>query len=329
MNVLLIGSGRWGEKHLRVLRELGATVWVAELSPARREVALRHGVPPDRVVGDYRDALGLVDAVDLVTPADSHREIAGVCLAAGRHCFVEKPLALTSIEGRELALAADQAGLVLQVGHILRFHPVTGAVSAALEAHSIGEVRYATGRISGFKRPRSDVGITHTDAIHYFDLFAYLFAHEPTNVLSYQRDYLRRGLDDMSVTIVNYGAVAAVVETNYFMPGKQRECVIIGESGSLVADFDLGSVVRYTAEHRRRGDTWEAIDVGRDRIPAIGAEPLRAELEAFLAACAGRAPVAVSALDGVRALEIVEAAAQSARLGRAIPLVAHALSEAA
>ena len=77
MNVLLVGLGRWGEQHLRVWRELGATVWVADASPERLAWARRQGLDPSRAAADYREALPDVDAVDIVTPADSHRAIAG------------------------------------------------------------------------------------------------------------------------------------------------------------------------------------------------------------------------------------------------------------
>src|SRR5919197_1770923 len=109
MNVLLTGLGRWGEKHLRVLRALGATIWVADVSAERRAWAIGQGIDAARVVEDYRTALAGVDAVDVVTPADSHLAIARTCLEAGRHCFVEKPLTPTVAEGRELAAAARRA----------------------------------------------------------------------------------------------------------------------------------------------------------------------------------------------------------------------------
>ena len=159
MNVLLIGLGRWGEKHLRVLREIGAIVWVADVLPARLAWAVERGVDARLAVADYRAVLEHVDAVDVVTPADSHLAVAGSCLRAGRHCFVEKPLALTVAEGRELEAIARAAGRVLQVGHIFRFHPVTATLREALDGDRIGSVRYATGRFSGFKRPRTDVEI--------------------------------------------------------------------------------------------------------------------------------------------------------------------------
>src|SRR5947208_16912480 len=98
MNVLLVGLGRWGEKHLRVLREPGATLWAADVSPPRLEWAQRQGVEPRRSVGDYREALAHVDAVDVVTPANSHRAHAGEHLAAGRHRFTAKPRAGTEAD---------------------------------------------------------------------------------------------------------------------------------------------------------------------------------------------------------------------------------------
>jgi predicted dehydrogenase len=320
VNVLLVGLGRWGEKHLRVLGELGVTLWVADVSPERLAWAVRHGVAPSRAVTDYRSALPLVDAVDVVTSADSHYEVARAGLAAGRHCFVEKPLARTAAEGRLLEAAAAAAGLVVQVGHIFRFHPVTGAVRDALDAGRIGAVRYATGRFSGFKRPRMDVGVTQTDAIHFFDLFAHLFDREPTRVSALQRDFLGRRLDDLSVTVVHYGEVPVIVEASYFTPGTWRECVLVGERGALVADYATSVVTLHLGEHRRHGAAWEAVETGKEELPTRREEPLRLELQAFLDACAGRASNPVPALAGVRALEVVEAAERSARSGAEVAL---------
>lgn len=320
MNILLVGLGRWGEKHLRALTELGLTVWVADVVPARLDWAVKQGVAPGRALADYRDALPRVDAVDVVTPADSHLAIARDSLAAGRHCFIEKPLAVSAAEGREIAALADRAGRVVQVGHVFRFHPVTRTLGAALAAGRVGAVRFATGRFAGFKRPRSDVGVTQTDAIHYYDLFAYLFGQRATGVSATQRDYLGRGLDDFSLSVVSYGDIPVFVEADYFVPGTHRDCTIVGERGSLVADYGSSTVTLHTGEHRRRGDGWEAVDAGKEDLPVGREEPLRLELAAFRDACDGRAPNAVPAGDGVRALEVVEAAARAARLRRDVLL---------
>jgi predicted dehydrogenase len=320
VNVLLIGLGRWGANHVRVLRQIGVTVWAADVSAERRQWVIAQGVEPAHAVEDYRAVLGGVDAVDVVTPADSHLTIAETCLVAGKHCFIEKPLTRTAAEGRRVVATARESGRVVQVGHIFRFHPVTAALEAALAAGRIGAVRYATGRFAGFKRPRTDVGVFQTDGIHYVDLFRHLLRRDPTGVSALQRDFLGRGLDDLSVTVVHYGDIPVVIEANYFVPGTYRDCVIVGEAGSLVADYGAGTVTLHRGEHRRVGPLWEAVDTGKEDLPAPGGEPLRLELEAFLAACRGQQPVAVTAADGLVAVEVAEAAIASARLARLVTL---------
>jgi predicted dehydrogenase len=321
MNVLLVGLGRWGDKHLRVLGEIGATVWVADVSADRRGWAIARGVEPAHAVEDYRAALDRVEAVDVVTPADSHLEIAETCLRAGKHCFIEKPLTRTASEGRQLVALAQETGRVVQVGHIFRFHPVTAVLQDALGAGRIGAVRYATGRFSGFKRPRTDVGVFQTDGIHYADLFRHLLGRDPHAVGALQRDFLGRGLDDLSVTVVHYDDVPVVIEANYFVPGIHRECVIVGDKGSLVADYGDGTVTLHGGEHRRTRGGWEAVDTGKEELDASGGEPLRLELEAFVDACHGRRAVAVTAADGLIAVEVAEAARESARRARTVTLV--------
>jgi UDP-N-acetylglucosamine 3-dehydrogenase len=318
VNILLIGLGRWGEKHLRVLRELGASLWVADLVPERLAWAVQHGVARGRAVTDFRTALAHVDAVDVVTAADGHYEITRECLAAGRHCFVEKPLARTAAEGRALDAAARANGRLLQVGHIFRFHPVTTALREALEGERLGRVHYASARFAGFKRPRADVGVTQTDAIHYFDLFAYLFGREATAVAALQRDVLGRGLDDLTWATVHYGDIPVVIEANYFVPGTYRDCVIVGERGALVADYGSGDVTLHLGEHVRLGEAWEAVETGKEELPTLRDEPLRRELQAFVDACEGRIANPVPAAAGVRALMVVEAATRAAKLGRTV-----------
>jgi len=320
MRVLLVGLGRWGEKHLRVLAELGVELWVAELSEERRAFAVKAGVAPAQAVADYRSALPHVDAVDLVTPADSHLALAGACLRAGRPCFVEKPLTLTLAEGRELAEVVRATGRVLQVGHIFRFHPVTGALRERLASGEMGPVRYATGRFAGFKRPRTDVGVTQTDAIHYFDLFAYLLGAAPTAVTATLRDHLGRGMDDVSFSTVEYGRVPVFVEAGYFAPCTSRDCVIVGERATLAADFGSSEVAVHENRHVAGAGGWQAPEGRVQWFKATGAEPLRRELELFLAAARDGSAPPVDVTAGLTALAVVEAAQRSSTLGRRVTL---------
>jgi UDP-N-acetylglucosamine 3-dehydrogenase len=318
VRVLLIGLGRWGEKHLRVLGELGVERWVADVSAERRAFAVKAGVVAARAVDDFRHALPHVDAVDIVTPADNHLDLAGECLRAGRDCFIEKPLTLTVAEGRRLASVVAETGRVLQVGHIFRFHPVTTALRERLAA--LGRVRYCTGRFAGFKRPRTDVGATQTDAIHYFDLFAYLLGREATAVTATLRDHLGRGLDDCSFTTVEYGDIPAFVEAGYFAPGTHRDCVIVGEQATLDADFGTSEVRVLANRHVETEAGWQAPEGAVESFKASGPEPLRRELELFLDAAARRGRPAVDVQAGLAAIRTVEAAHRSSALGRRVTL---------
>ena len=320
MRVLLIGLGRWGAKHLRVLGELGCDLWVADVSEERRAFAIKAGVPEARAVADFRAALPHVDAVDLVTPADNHLALASECLRAGKDCFVEKPLTLTAAEGRALAAVVRSTGRVLQVGHIFRFHPVTQFMRERIRSGAVGPVRYCTGRFAGFKRPRTDVGVTQTDGIHYFDLFAYLLEQEPTAVTATLRDFLGRGMDDLGFCSVEYGQVPAFIEAGYFAPGTYRDCVIVGEQETLAGDFGTAEVKVFANRHIKQDGAWNAPEGAAETHKASGPEPLTHELKLFLDACASRTAPAVDVDAGLLALRVVEAAHQSSKLGRRVLL---------
>jgi UDP-N-acetylglucosamine 3-dehydrogenase len=320
VKVLLVGLGRWGEKHLRVLVELGVDLWVADLSEERRALAVRAGIDPLRVLADFRAALPEVDAVDLVTPADSHLPLATQCLRAGKDCFVEKPLALTVEEGCALVETQRTTGRIVQVGHIFRFHPVTDVLRQWLDGGAAGAVRYCTGRFAGFKRPRTDVGVTMTDAVHYFDLFAYLLGQAPTAVTATLRDHLGRGMDDCSFSTVEYGHVPAFIEAGYFAPGAHRDCVVVAERSTAAADFGDSEVRVHANRHVLTPAGWQAPEGAVETMKARGPEPLRRELELFLNAVARRDMPAVDARAGLMALRAVEAARRSSELGRRVTL---------
>ena len=321
MRILQIGLGRWGEQHLRVLTQLGVELWVADLAADRLEWAVRTaGLDPRRAVADFRSVLGEVDAVDLVTPADSHLALAAECLRAGKDCFVEKPVTRTVAEATRLAALVASTGRIVQVGHIFRFHPVRDVLKRLLRDGLIGRVRYLTGRFAGFKRPRMDVGVTQTDAIHYFDLFADLLEHPPSAVTATLRDYLGRGLDDLAFVTVEYGEIPTFVEAGYFVPGTHRECAVVGERGSLTVDFGESRVTAFRNLHQPRDGHWVAVAGEPETFKAVGEEPLRRELADFVEAVRTRRPPPVTVAEGLRALLVVEAAQLSSRLGRRVTL---------
>ncbi|HYB71476.1 MAG TPA: Gfo/Idh/MocA family oxidoreductase, partial [Candidatus Bathyarchaeia archaeon] len=218
------------------------------------------------------------------------------------------------------AAIVAQTDRILQVGHIFRFHPVTTALRERLQGGGLGRVRYCTGRFAGFKRPRTDVGVTQTDGIHYFDLFAYLLGRPATAVTATLRDYLGRGMDDCSFTTVEYGDVPAFVEAGYFAPGTYRDCVIVGEHATIDADFGSSEVRVLANRHVQTASGWQAPEGAVESFKASGPEPLRRELELFLETVATRGRPAVDVQAGLAAMRTAEAAQRSSAEGRRITL---------
>src|SRR5262245_23959142 len=121
IKILLVGAGRWGANHLRVLRSLPVDLYVADVRGDRLDRARATGIPESHLATDPAEFVGRVDAAAVVVPGPVQARVCRALLAAGKDVFVEKPLALDPVEARLLAELADERGRILQVGHIFRF----------------------------------------------------------------------------------------------------------------------------------------------------------------------------------------------------------------
>jgi len=320
MKILLIGVGRWGKNHLKALTKLADELYVVDSDPEQLKTCKEFSIPHDRLSTRYLDFLDRVDGVDVVTPADSHLAVCRDCFIRGKHVFVEKPIALTSEEARRMISQAEERGVILQVGHIYRYHPAATKMRDLIDQGRLGSIRYAYGHFMGFKRPRTDVGVTQTDAIHYFDLFNYLFHEPPQAVRSVVRSYLDLPLDDTSVSVLEYGEKVAFVEAGYMPPEKRRDISIVGNQASLYCDFQKNSLLFFENRHEKQGDRYVALEGKVSEIPLDSEEPLRLELEAFLSSVRDRSKPLADGRAGYEALKVVEACYESSREGRRIEI---------
>ncbi len=322
MKIMLIGTGRWGTNHLRVLKNLNVDLYVAEISASERKKCLEAGIQKDHLTGDYRDFLDMVSAVDVVTPASTHFPICREILEKGKGIFVEKPIAKTGSEAKKLAALAIDAGTVFQVGHIFRFDPATVFIKEYIQSDELGEIQYLWGSFSGFKRPRSDGGVTISDAIHFIDLFNYLADGLPGKIFARCDDILRRGMDDIAWIWMDYDGVSAVIEANYFSPEKKRLINIVGDKATIVCDFasSQDKIKIYRNRHVLDNDTWKAVSGEIVHKEVLLAEPLFLELKDFIHCVVTNSRPRVDAQSGVNALMLVEAAMQSHREDCAVSL---------
>lgn len=334
--ILQIGLGGFGRMHLQAWLELGwrERLFVAETDPQRLALARGRGVPAEQTGADPRPFLEAVDAVDIVTGTDTHAALIRRALEAGKDVFVEKPMTATSAEAEALKALAQERGRVLQVGYYYRVHPISRWIADRIASGALGRLRYLSGRFMGFKRPRTDVGVTYTDAIHFIDLFNAFLKAQPTEAFAVIRDHLGRGLEDLSVALLTYpGGILAKIESGYIQPGRwndrvvpqaktTKEITLCGEAATVEADFETGRVELHRVRHVKRDGAWALLNEGMEQpaLPSVGpVEQVKIELEDFLRCVSDRSePAANADQSGVALARLMEALYRSAREGRSV-----------
>src|SRR3984957_13487329 len=327
MKILLLGLGRWGVNHLRNLHSLPIELYVAEVGEKQLEPARKLGIPTERLTSNYRNFISQVDGVVIVTPAQTHYSLSKEFIEAGKDVFVEKPLAVTNDESKQLMELAEKHKRILQVGHILRFDPATLWLRDAVQNGDFGKGNMIRGHFGGFKRPRNDSGVMFADCIHFVDLFNFILGALPKNVLAIHHDFMGRGMDDVSFVSLEYetprGKTWATVEAEYFIPGKFREVIVCGDKLSAVCDYNVAQykIKTYANTHTPAGGKdFKANEGVVTQIETPPEEPLLAELRAFIDSIKTRATPRADAWSGYNAARVLNAALESVKTGKAVTL---------
>ncbi|GAB2510936.1 Gfo/Idh/MocA family protein [Paramicrobacterium agarici] len=319
----LLGAGMMGRHHARVLREVEGIDLVAIADPAGDPHGVAGGL---EVLPDVEGLIAAgIDMAVVAVPTRFHEDAALKLAAGGVHTFVEKPIAETVEAGQRMTKAFADAGLIGAVGHIERFNPALQELRRRLAAGELGNVyQVATRRQGPFPARIADVGVGKDLASHDIDLTAWVTQSDYERVFAQTAFKSGREYEDMIVVTGRLASGAVVSHlVNWLSPMKERITVVTGEKGAFVADTATGDLTFYA--NGTIPLEWESVsafrgvsegDVTRFAFPKR--EPLRVEHEAFRDAVLGQASDVVTMQQGLRALEVVEAALESARTGEAI-----------
>ncbi|HEX9466394.1 MAG TPA: Gfo/Idh/MocA family oxidoreductase [Alphaproteobacteria bacterium] len=326
-SVLLVGLGRWGANHLRTLRALPITLYCADTDPARLDAAVKSGIPAERCGRDVKAFLPKVECAVIATPAPSHFELTKLFLEAGKDVLVEKPLTVASAESKTLAELAAKTKRILQVGHIFLYDPASLWLRDAVAKGEFGRLKLLRGNFSGFKRPRTDGGVSFADAIHFAALFDFVLGAHPKRVTGHLADFLDRGMDDQSLIMLDYelptGRVMAQIETGYHVPGKFRDVTVTGDKLSAACDFNIAQykIKTFDVRHEpaKNGEV-AAVEGATRQLEFPPSEPLLEETRAFLDCVATRKGPLADAWCGYWAVRVIEAAVESAKQGKTLVL---------
>lgn len=323
----LVGAGGIARAHLPAWLDLGARVTVFATDDTAQRLAAEYADQGVRVADSLQELLDVSEAVDVCTPTHTHREVALAALRAGRHVACEKPLALTVADVEEMIAAAEEAGVLLFPAHVVRYFPEYAALARAVADGAVGEPAVLRFTRTGtypvwspwFADPALSGGILVDQMIHDFD-FARLLAGEVVRVHARTRGHLRAPAPPGCVaagTAVLTHASGAVSHVHgvWGLPDAQFRTTfrIAGRDGVLHHDSAQTKAFRVIAQGDRPAG---------EGIPATGLteSPFLTELREFATAVRGGPPPRVTARDGLAAVRIALAAAESARTGAAVEL---------
>lgn len=332
----VIGVGSMGRNHARVLWELPNVqlVGVADQNQTTVDaIATRYNT---KGYTDYRLMLDeqKPDAVTICVPTVHHLSVAMDVIDRGINLLVEKPIAFNMEEGKQIIHAADQAGVILSIGHIERFNPAVIALKTHIADGDLGHVFQVDVRRQGPLPVRiNDVGVVIDLAVHDLDIFRYITKAEIVRVYAETEYGIHSKHEDLLTGLVRLsdGTVGTLL-INWITPTKIRELCVIGECGMFKVDY-LTQDLFFFENALSNGMEWDTIRVLRGvsegkmvRYHVDKKEPLRAEQEAFLAAVRGDAPVSVTGEDGLIALELALALVTSGVDHRSIMIPERVLS---
>ncbi|MFZ2099415.1 MAG: Gfo/Idh/MocA family oxidoreductase [Oricola sp.] len=310
LRLAVIGCGYWGANHVRTLGEMGVLHAVSDINIERAETLAQpfgaKACRPDDVFADPQ-----VDAVVLALPAHVHAEFALRAIADGKHVFVEKPLALSSVDGAHVVDEAATAGRVLMTGHILRFHNAFVALAERIAAGDLGEIRYVQSHRLGFGKFHARFDALWDLAPHDLSLILTLAGGEPERVHGVHRG-VSIGTTDLAHVHLDFaGGLGAHVHVSRHSPYRERRFTVIGSEGMAVWD-DLADWPRKLALHRHsidpKGTNWDFSLSEPDYAPLQPNMALTDELAHFIDCIVTGATPATDGRQGVAVLRILEKA---------------------
>ena len=325
----VIGTGAMGRNHVRLYHDMSESNLVAVAdadSETAEAIARRHGV---RFYTDYRAMLDTeeLDAVSICVPTTLHQRVAADVIEHGIHILVEKPIAATLEEGRAMIAQAREQGVIFLVGHVERFNPAVVELKRRLDDNELGRIFEIVARRKGpFPARVRDVGVVLDLAAHDLDVMWYLTGAEVKRVYAETAQRVHESQEDMLSGLLRFeDDTVGVLDINWLTPTKIRELSVIGERGMFQVNYLTQDLFFF--ENTEAGDVWDTLSILRGvgegrmiRHVVAKREPLRTELESFLATVRGANMPVVSAEDGLRALIQAQAIVRSGLENRPISL---------
>jgi UDP-2-acetamido-3-amino-2,3-dideoxy-glucuronate N-acetyltransferase len=316
LSIAVIGSGYWGKNLVRNFYQLGALKLICD----KDETVLaqfKAQYPSVEMCLALNDVMTRQDISGIViaTPAETHYTLAREVLLAGKHVFVEKPMALREEEGQELISIAREKQRVLMVGHLLQYHPVFVRLKDLVKRGELGRVNYIYSNRLNLGKIRREENILWSFAPHDISMILALAGEEPETVFAIGGNYLHQKIADVTTTHLEFpSGLQAHIFVSWLHPFKEQKLVVVGDRKMAVFDDTQAWADKLLLYPHQI--TWEnhipiPAKAEPERCDIPQAEPLRLECKHFLDCMANRKQPVTDGQEGLRVLKILNASQRS------------------
>jgi predicted dehydrogenase len=320
IRVGVAGLGYWGPNLARNFAALPdcELIWLCDAS-AEVRARLVQAFPSARATGDLEELLEdpELDGVVLATPVPTHAELAIRVAGAGKHCFVEKPLATNVADAERAVAAAARAGKALMVGHLLEYHPAVLRLKELIDGGELGSLYYIYGNRQNLGKLRADENALWSLGAHDVSVVLHLIGEEPTECLAHGECYVRDGVQDVVFCYLRFpSGVVAHLHLSWLDPHKERRLTIVGARKMATFDDMLieGKLTVYDKGFDEDTRSWgeyiaRSGDIFSPRVP--NSEPLRIECEHFVECIRSGTTPRSDGHSGLRVVRVLEQLQQS------------------
>jgi predicted dehydrogenase len=320
-NIAIVGCGHWGKNLVRNFAELGSLAAVCDPNDQ-----LAKSYAEEYSVGNLSFAAILnslaIEGVVLAVPAPLHASMAIEVMRAGKHVYVEKPLAMNRIEAEAMIASAKENDVQLMVGHLLQYHPVFMAVRGLVESGELGSLSYVYSNRLSFGKVRSEEDVIWSFAPHDISMILSLTGQEPESVRTESASVLQSNIADTATVHMAFtSGLKAHISVSWLHPYKEQKLVVIGELAMAVFD-DTQPWEQKLALYRQNIDlTGEVPNLGKSDVQYINvaqSEPLKNECQHFNDVVNGRLIPLTDGDEGLRVLNVLSAATLSQNENNAV-----------
>jgi predicted dehydrogenase len=311
----VVGLGYWGPNLARNFAAIPGCelAWLCDASlPARERLA--PSFPSAHATADLDDLLNdpELDAVVLATPVPTHAALAIRVAEAHKHCFVEKPLATTAADGELAVAAAEAAGRILMVGHLLEYHPAVNRLKELLDEGQLGGLYYVYSNRLNLGKLRTEENALWSLGAHDVSVILHLIGEEPTECSAHGEAYVQEGVQDVVFCYLRFpSGVLAHLHLSWLDPHKERRLTVVGARRMATFDDMLldGKLTVYDKGFDEDAHTWGEYIArsGESFSPQISnSEPLRIECEHFIQCIQSGTTPRSDGHSGLRVVRVLE-----------------------